>query len=202
MTLPWAEDSIRQVPVGSPQMNGVNLDVLRAGNRGKDHEILYYMMPHYPGNIPEMWRRLFQNAVGHGMTIVNLFEFHAVWIAYTENHVTSDEMFAMAHLLPKDFDAVARELIHSPLAAAGVVRPVTANAALVETSIIESDEGTIIAVNNRTAQSRKGVQLTVNLPVKAKKIELASGRKVGVQKKDGHTILTFDLDQSDVVILR
>ncbi|MEI7437172.1 MAG: beta-galactosidase trimerization domain-containing protein, partial [bacterium] len=96
MTLPWAEDYVWQVPVGSPQMNSINLDLFRAGNRGKpNRKIMYYVMPHYPGNTPAMWRRLFYNAVGHGATIMNLFEFDPVWTAYTENHVTSFEMYAM-----------------------------------------------------------------------------------------------------------
>ena len=95
MTLPWAEDYIWQVPVGSPQMNSINLDLFRAGNRGKPgRKIMYYVMPHYPGNTPAMWRRLLHNAVGHGATILNLFEFDPVWVAYSENHVTSYDMYA------------------------------------------------------------------------------------------------------------
>lgn len=95
MTLPWGEDYVWQIPVGSPQMNEINLDLFRAGIRGKpDAKILYYVMPHYPGNTPNMWRRQYYGALAHGMKIVNLFEFHPVWIAYTENHVTSPPMFA------------------------------------------------------------------------------------------------------------
>jgi hypothetical protein len=95
MTLPWSEDYIWQVPVGSPQMNGINLDFSRAGVRGKPgRRILYYVMPHMPGNTPAMWRRLWHNAIGHGATILNLFEFDPVWVAYTENHVTGREMYA------------------------------------------------------------------------------------------------------------
>jgi hypothetical protein len=94
MTLPWAEDYIWQVPVGSPQMNGINLDLFRAGQRGKPgRKIMYYVMPHFPGNTPTMWRRLFHNAVGHGATILNLFEFNPVWAAYSENHVTGQAMY-------------------------------------------------------------------------------------------------------------
>ena len=95
MTLPWAEDYIWQVPVGTPQMNGINLDLFRAGQRGKPgRKILYYVMAHVPGNTTDMWRRLFHNAVGHGATILDLFEFDPVWVAYTENHVTGREMYA------------------------------------------------------------------------------------------------------------
>ncbi len=96
MTLPWSEDYIFQVPVASPQINNINLDLFRAALRGKpDRKILYYVMPHWPGNTPNTWRRLFYGAVGHGMKIVNLFEFRPVQAAYTENHVTNNEMYAM-----------------------------------------------------------------------------------------------------------
>jgi len=95
MTLPWSEDYIFQVPVASPQINHINLDLFRAGLRGKpDRKIMYYVMPHWPGNTPNTWRRLFYGAVGHGMKIVNLFEFRPVQAAYTENHVSSNEMYA------------------------------------------------------------------------------------------------------------
>lgn len=95
LTLPWSEDYIWQVPVGTPQMNGINLDLFRAGQRGKPgRKILYYVMPHMPGNIPSMWRRLWHNAIGHGATILNLFEFDPVWVAHTENYVTGKTMYA------------------------------------------------------------------------------------------------------------
>jgi len=432
MTLPWSEDYIWQLPVGSPQMNGINLDLSRAAVRGRpDAEILYYVMPHWPGNTPAMWRRLFHNALGHGMTIVNLFEFQPVWMAYTENHVTHVDMYAMirktfyemglyedivqagqvrqaqvglwfsdtadiwqdnkgsfagakralytailhqqvaldfivepdaldgtleqykvlyltdrhvsgkaskkiaewvrkggvlyatagagmfdetnapnetmrsllgvsqtdlkepadaqvgylkedlpftkqiasvngvpvigvqsvvnvttakasakfadgkpavtsrahgkgqaiycaflpslsyykpaipmrpvdrgstddamAHLLPTEFDSHAAAMIAQPLKTAGVSPSITASAPLVETSIIDSPAGMVIVVNNWTSQPREGLQLALNFPVKASAITLASGKAVAVQKKGDTTVLTFDLNLSDVLILR
>jgi hypothetical protein len=96
LTLPWAEDYIWGAPVGTQQMNGINLDLFRAALRGKaDRKILYYVMPHWPGNTPAAWRRMFHNALGHGMKIVDLFEFRPVQAAYTENHVSSPETYAM-----------------------------------------------------------------------------------------------------------
>ena len=96
MTLPWSEDYIWQVPVGTPQMNNINLDLFRAALRHHpDRKILYYVMPHMPNNTPNQWRRLFYGAVGHGMKIVNLFEFRPVHVAYTENHVDDPAMYKM-----------------------------------------------------------------------------------------------------------
>ncbi|HPO51591.1 MAG TPA: beta-galactosidase trimerization domain-containing protein [bacterium] len=96
LTMPWAEDYIWQVPVGSPQMNEINLDLFRAGLRGKtDRKIHYYVMPHWPGNTPNMWKRQFYAALAHGAKIFNLFEFHPVYMAYTENHVSHFDTYAM-----------------------------------------------------------------------------------------------------------
>ncbi|MEX0712564.1 MAG: hypothetical protein WD278_09455, partial [Pirellulales bacterium] len=68
MTQPWSEDYIWQLPVGSQQMNFINLDLLRAGMRGKPHlKIHYYVMPHWPGNTPNSWRRQFYGDIAHGM---------------------------------------------------------------------------------------------------------------------------------------
>lgn len=94
MTQPWSEDYVFQMPVASMQLNNLNLDLLRAGARGKpDQKIHYYCMAHWPGNRPDSWRRLFYGALGHGMQIVNLFEFRPVQAAYTENHVTHRETY-------------------------------------------------------------------------------------------------------------
>ena len=95
MTQPWSEDYIFQMPVATPQINNINLDLLRAGARNNPgQKIHYYCMAHWPSNRPDMWRRMFFSALGHGMQIVNLFEFRPVQVAYTENHVTHKPMYA------------------------------------------------------------------------------------------------------------
>ena len=94
LTMPWSEDYIWGIPVGTPQMNGINLDLFRAGIRGKPgFNIMYYVMPHVPSNTPNMWRRMFYSAMGHGTTLFNLFEYKPVWIAYTENYVNGTAMY-------------------------------------------------------------------------------------------------------------
>ena len=94
MTLPWSEDYIWQLPMGSQQMNFISLDLFRAGIKGKpDAKILFYVMPHWPGNTPSSWRRQFYGDIAHGMKIVDLFEFRPVQAAYTENHVSLPEMY-------------------------------------------------------------------------------------------------------------
>jgi len=94
MTMPWGEDYIWQVPMGTQQMNEIVLDMFRAGVANRpDARIQEYVMPHWPGNTPASWRRLFYGAIGHGAKIINLFEFRPVQAAYTENHVSSPEMY-------------------------------------------------------------------------------------------------------------
>lgn len=94
MTMPWGEDYIWQIPVGTQQMNFLLLDVYRAGIRYQPQSVIHwYVMPHWPGNTTNSWRRQFFGDLGHGMKIVNLFEFRPVQAAYTENHVSLPAMF-------------------------------------------------------------------------------------------------------------
>jgi len=94
MTMPWSEDYIFQVPVGSQQMNFLSLDLFRAGIQGHpEAKIQFYVMPHWPGNTPASWRRQFYGDLAHGAKILNLFEFRPVQAAYTENHCSSPEMY-------------------------------------------------------------------------------------------------------------
>ena len=94
MTMPWSEDYIWQVPIGSQQMSALSLDIFRAGIRHRpEAKIHYYVMPHWPGNTPASWRRQFYSAIGHGAKILNLFEFRPVQAAYTENHVSLPAMY-------------------------------------------------------------------------------------------------------------
>lgn len=94
MTMPWGEDYIWGVPVGSQQMTGIMLDMFRAALRDQPGgRIHFYVMPHWPGNTPNSWRRQFYTALGHGAKVLNLFEFRPVQAAYTENHVSLPAMY-------------------------------------------------------------------------------------------------------------
>lgn len=94
MTMPWGEDYIFLMPMGTEQMNALLLDLFRAGVRDRpEAKIHFYVMPHVPGNTPTCWRRQFYDALAHGAKIINLFEFRPVQAAYTENYVNAPEMF-------------------------------------------------------------------------------------------------------------
>jgi hypothetical protein len=94
MTMPWGEDYIFQVPVASPQVNFLMVDMFRAAVRDKPGaKIHYYVMAHTPNNTVAGWRRQFYGDIGHGVKVFNLFEFRPVQAAYTENHVNAPEMY-------------------------------------------------------------------------------------------------------------
>jgi len=94
MTMPWGEDYIFQVPVGTQQMNSIMVDMFRASIRTKPNgKIHYYVMAHAPNNTPNSWRRQFYGDIGHGVQVFNLFEFRPVQAAYTENHVNTHTMY-------------------------------------------------------------------------------------------------------------
>ncbi len=94
MTMPWSEDYIWQVPVGSQQMNFLGLDMFRAAVRDRPQaKIHVYVMPHWPGNTPSSWRRQFYGDLAHGMRSVDLFEFRPVQAAYTENYCSLPAMY-------------------------------------------------------------------------------------------------------------
>lgn len=94
MTMPWGEDYIFQVPVGSPQVNFIMVDMFRAAIRGKpERKIHYYVMAHAPNNTANAWRRQFYGDIAHGVKVFNLFEFRPRQAAYTENHVNDPAMY-------------------------------------------------------------------------------------------------------------
>jgi hypothetical protein len=94
MTMPWGEDYIWQVPVGTQQINELVLDMFRAGVANHpDAKIQYYVMAHAPGNTPASWRRQFYGDLAHGVKVINLYEMRPVQAAYTENHVSSPDMY-------------------------------------------------------------------------------------------------------------
>ncbi len=89
-----------------------------------------------------------------------------------------------------------QSFIGSP--AIGVDLPATCTEPLVETTIVESKQGTLISLVNWTGRSLKHV--TVNFPDAArfKEVTLASGNSV---TRAGSSF-TFDLEAADALILR
>ena len=82
--------------MGTQQMNELRADMFRSGTRKLDvstratgdfrGRILYYVMPHWPGQAPSSWKRLFYAALAHDTKVVDLYELHSTW-GSTENSV-------------------------------------------------------------------------------------------------------------------
>ena len=104
---------------------------------------------------------------------------------------------SMTHFLPVAMDRNVASLVNG-----GAARPVVCNADLVETTVIEAKTGVVIPLINWSGKAVKDVEVTVTLPVGAKKPSLASGRPVKVVAGKDRTVFTFDLDVADALILR
>ena len=107
---------------------------------------------------------------------------------------------AMCHFLPTEFDAGAAALIGLP--AQDLARPVECSQPLVETTIIEAGQGTVIPLVNWSGKPVPDLQVTLRIKTPTSKITLASGGPVKVSQVEGQTVLTFALDVADALILR
>jgi hypothetical protein len=169
MTMPWSEDYIWQVPLGTQQMNFINLDLFRAGIVNKPAaKIHYYVMTHTPGQTTDNWRRQFYGDLAHGMQIVNLFEFRPVQAAYTENHTSDPAMYV----------AVRRALyelgLFEDIVQAGRVRPGIAAMLFGETGDIWDDNaGSFGAAKRSLYIAARHCQLPLDIVTEE---DTASGR--------------------------
>ena len=98
---------------------------------------------------------------------------------------------AMAHFIPTAFDRTAAYLIAMP--AGGILWTCT-----LMWRRTESKHGTLIPLVNWSKGPVKGLTVTVNLRVPTRKVALAGGGKVKVEKR----VFTLDLDVADALILR
>jgi hypothetical protein len=106
----------------------------------------------------------------------------------------------MSHFLPTDFDPAASALIAMP--AAELTRPVECSEPLVETTVIESKHGLLVPLVNWSGKPVKPLRVTLNFNAPAKKVSLAGGGSAKVAREEGKTVVTFDLDVADALILR
>jgi hypothetical protein len=107
---------------------------------------------------------------------------------------------AMAHFIPTAFDPGASDLIGS--AVKDLTRPIIASERLVSASVIASENGMAIVLENWSGKAVTGLTLSASIAVPAR-AELASGGKIVAKKEGSVTVFTFDMDVSgDVVILR
>ena len=122
LTMPWSEDYVWGIPEVSPQVTGYLMDVFRCAAKYHDLPIVFYVMPHQPGNTPRSFRLSYYSALAHGAKLIDHFCVTPVVTAYTENYVASD-------FLPmyREIHDIARELgVFEDLLIEGRVRPAQA----------------------------------------------------------------------------
>ena len=108
---------------------------------------------------------------------------------------------SMAQFLPKAFDAAASRLIGAP--AEKVKRPVVCSEPLVETMVIESDEGTAILMINWTGKPLWDLNLTVRIDTPSfEQARMGGRRRVREWEEGADRVFTFDLDVAEALILR
>ncbi|MBY0523283.1 MAG: beta-galactosidase trimerization domain-containing protein [Gemmataceae bacterium] len=108
----------------------------------------------------------------------------------------TDEAFM--HFIPTRFDKGAALSIANP----DFPLPVVCSEPLVENTVVQAKSSTLIPLVNWSGAPVKGLTVTVNLPVLAEKVTLASGNKVEMKREASKLILTLDLDVADALILR
>jgi len=107
---------------------------------------------------------------------------------------------AFAHFIPTAFNRVAGDLIGS--AGAGIVHPVKTSQPLVETTVIESKQGTVVPLINWSGHPVKQLTIWLNIEVSGKDISLASGRTAKEERHEGKRVFVLDLEVADALILR
>jgi hypothetical protein len=73
---------------------------------------------------------------------------------------------------------------------------------LVENTVIQAKQGTVIALINWSDEPVKGLEVAVAIPVPTQNVSLASGGGVRTTKQDGRVVITLDLNVADALILR
>ena len=91
MTLPWSEDYVWGVPELSVQVVGYLMTALRCAARPHNLPIMFYVMPHEPGNTPRDFRLSYFTALGNGAKMLHFFCAVPLSVSYTENYISMRE---------------------------------------------------------------------------------------------------------------
>jgi hypothetical protein len=106
----------------------------------------------------------------------------------------------MTHFIPTEFHTATAKLIGDLVGEFD--RPVVCSNNLVESTVIQAKQGTLIPLVNWTARPIQGLEVSVNLTGLGQNITLASGRTVQVKRDGGRASVTLDLDVADALIVR
>lgn len=156
MSMFWGEDYIFSVPE-VPQILSWMFAQMRCAVKYHNQPIHFYVMPHAPGQTPEMLRRSMVMSVGFGARHIDSF-----WVApeesFTENYV--------AWTYPKTFRTIAESIFDSAeaeqLQSGGKVRP--ARVALVTGKATDFNESRLLVDKSQDpfAKDCKNAPATLN----------------------------------------
>jgi len=107
---------------------------------------------------------------------------------------------SMAHFIPRDFHMEL--LTRGDLSLGELPLPVSCSERLVENTVIQAKQGTVISLINWSGVRQKNLMVRVNVPVPTKQVSLASGAKVTFHRENGKLLFKLDLDVADALILR
>ena len=103
----------------------------------------------------------------------------------------------MAHFIPTEVHPDVSDLVD----VAGYSHVVT-SVPLVETTVIQAKQGTLVPLINWTGGPVKDLVVQFRIGVPGKEISLAGGGPVRRSSNRIGLVLTFDLDVADAIILR
>ena len=95
-----------------------------------------------------------------------------------------------------------REIIKLPLDAGKIVPAVAANVPVVETNLLSGDAGSVIVLANYTYQPIKSLIIDIPAVKPFKKAVSIEGKRVKVEKLNGHIRLSLPLDWTEMIILQ
>jgi hypothetical protein len=121
LTLPWVQDYMFWMPVGSPVMQFLNVDLMRAGIRHYPRQAMAAsIMPQSPGNNPRAWRRMVYGHMAHGVNRFDLFQIAPIQVGNPRYHVTDGRMFAEIRKVTHEMGTFDDLLVDSKVPAAQI----------------------------------------------------------------------------------
>ncbi|HEX8650598.1 MAG TPA: beta-galactosidase trimerization domain-containing protein [Pyrinomonadaceae bacterium] len=134
-----------------------------------------------------------QRSVGRGRVV------HFAWtpgLSYVKSSTGTKDN------LPVGFSDSIRRWIVYPLQLAGIQKPVTLSAPMVEAPLLLSRDGAAITLLNWRGESVSALNVTAQIPFKVKRAEsVKRGRLTFKESKDGISF-SLPLDAADIVMLR
>jgi hypothetical protein len=104
--------------------------------------------------------------------------------------------------LPTGFSPALRNWIVAPAIEAGVVRPVEADHAMVETPVLLSQGGAAVTLLNWSSEPLEQMNLRIRVPFKVRAIESVRRGRLTFGETGAGVTVSLPLDAADILLLR